>query len=76
MSTPKNASSARIKEQQARRVLDSAARQRRARKALECLEQDNSHEDPHADLVMSKKALSLFQVLVLLSKRAQFTCIP
>jgi hypothetical protein len=63
MSTPKNASSARIKEQQARRVLDSAARQRRARKALESLEQDNSHEDPHADLVMSKKALSLFQVL-------------
>jgi zinc finger HIT domain-containing protein 1 len=61
MSTPKNASSARIKEQQARRVLDSAARQRRARKALESLEQDNSHEDPHADLVMSKKALSLFQ---------------
>lgn len=55
------ASSARIKDQQARRVLDSAARQRRARKALESLEQDNSHEDPHADLVMSKKALSLFQ---------------
>jgi zinc finger HIT domain-containing protein 1 len=54
--------SARIKDQLARRVLDSAARQRRARKALESLEQDNSHEDPHADLVMSKKALSLFQV--------------
>jgi len=53
--------SARIKEQQVRRVLDSAARQRRARKALESLEQDNSHDDPHADLVMSKKALSLFQ---------------
>merc|ERR1719290_173256 len=53
--------SARIKEQQARRVLDSVARQRRARKALESLEQDNSHDDPHADLVMSKKALSLFQ---------------
>jgi len=53
--------SARVKEQQARRVLDSAARQRRARKALENLEQDNSHDDPHADLVMSKKALNLFQ---------------
>lgn len=53
--------SARIKEQQVRRVLDSAARQRRARKALESLEQDNSHDDPHADLVMSKKALNLFQ---------------
>lgn len=53
--------SSRIKEQNARRVLDTAARERRARKALESLEQDNSHEDPHADLVMSKKALSLFQ---------------
>jgi len=57
----KSASSARLKEQQSRRVLDSAARQRRARKALESLEKDNSHDDPHADLVMSKKALSLFQ---------------
>ena len=56
-------SSSRIKEQDARRVLDSAARQRRARKALESLEKDNNHEDPHADLVMSKKALSLFQVI-------------
>ena len=44
-----------------RRVLDEATRQRRARKALESLEQDNFHDDPHADLVMSKKALSLFQ---------------
>ena len=34
----KSASSARLKEQQSRRVLDSAARQRRARKALESLE--------------------------------------
>jgi zinc finger HIT domain-containing protein 1 len=49
----------RIKEQ--RRVLDQASRQRRARKNLESLEQDNFHDDPHADLVMSKKALSLFQ---------------
>ncbi|XP_023324816.1 zinc finger HIT domain-containing protein 1 [Eurytemora carolleeae] len=53
--------SSRIMDQDARRVLDSAARQRRARKALESLEKDNNHEDPHADLVMSKKALSLFQ---------------
>lgn len=51
--------SMRIKEQ--RRVLDQASRQRRARKTLESLEQDNFHDDPHADLVMSKKALSLFQ---------------
>jgi len=61
MSGKQGAGSARVKEQQARRVLDSVARQRRARKALESLEQDNSHDDPHADLVMSKKALSLFQ---------------
>ena len=62
MASKQGGQSARIKEQQARRVLDSAARQRRARKALESLEQDNNHDDPHADLVMSKKALSLFQV--------------
>ena len=36
--------------------MDDAARRRRARKALEALEQDNFHEDPHANLVMSKKA--------------------
>jgi len=39
-----------------RRSLDAAGRQRRARKALEALEQDNYHEDPHQGLVMSKKA--------------------
>ena len=52
--------SQRVKDQQ-RRVMDEASRQRRARKKLESLEQDNFHDDPHADLVMSKKALSLFQ---------------
>ena len=41
--------------------MDQASRQRWARKKLESLEQDNFHDDPHADLVMSKKALSLFQ---------------
>jgi len=44
-----------------RKTLDEASRRRRARKALESLEADNFHEDPHADLVMSKKALNLFQ---------------
>ena len=39
-------SSARVKEQ--RRVMDEASRQRRARKNLESLEQDNFHDDPHA----------------------------
>lgn len=45
----------RIKDAEKKRVLDEAARRRRVRKALEALEQDNFHEDPHADLVMSKK---------------------
>lgn len=47
--------SGRVKEAERRRVLDDAARRRRARKAIEALEQDNFHDDPHADLVMSKK---------------------
>lgn len=47
--------SGRVKEAEKRRVLDDAARKRRARKAVEALEQDNFHDDPHADLVMSKK---------------------
>ena len=60
MATPINVKhSQRVKDQ--RRVKDEASRQRRARKKLESLEQDNFHDDPHADLVMSKKALSLFQ---------------
>ena len=46
----------RQKEQAARRVLDHASRQRRLRKAIEALEQDNYQDDPHADLKMSKKA--------------------
>ncbi|XP_044738119.1 zinc finger HIT domain-containing protein 1 [Chrysoperla carnea] len=48
--------SGRIKDADKKRVLDEAARRRRQRKALEALEQDNFHDDPHADLVMSKKA--------------------
>ncbi|RWS22275.1 zinc finger HIT domain-containing protein 1-like protein [Leptotrombidium deliense] len=38
------------------RVLDEAARNRRIRQQLEQLERDNFHEDPHANLVMHKKA--------------------
>lgn len=45
----------RVKEAEKKRVLDEASRIRRVRKALNALEQDNFHEDPHADLVMSKK---------------------
>nr|CAG4645901.1 EOG090X0GXS [Lynceus sp. MCZ IZ 141354] len=44
-----------MKEANSRRVLDDVARKRRARKALEALEQDNFHDDPHANLVLSKK---------------------
>nr|CAG4651434.1 EOG090X0GXS [Simocephalus serrulatus]SVE94585.1 EOG090X0GXS [Simocephalus serrulatus] len=47
--------SARQKDANSRRILDEAARRRRARKALEALEQDNFHDDPHANLVLSKK---------------------
>lgn len=47
--------SGRIKEADKKRVLDDATRKRRARRALDALEQDNFHDDPHADLVMSKK---------------------
>ncbi|KAG8034426.1 hypothetical protein G9C98_007502 [Cotesia typhae] len=47
--------SGRIKDAYQKRMLDEAARKRRQRKALEALEQDNFHDDPHADLVMSKK---------------------
>ncbi|RWS01629.1 transmembrane protein-like protein [Dinothrombium tinctorium] len=38
------------------RVLDEAARNRRMRQQLEQLERDNFHDDPHANLVMHKKA--------------------
>ncbi|XP_023716005.1 zinc finger HIT domain-containing protein 1 [Cryptotermes secundus] len=47
--------SGRLKDANQKRILDEAARRRRMRKALEALEQDNFHDDPHADLVMSKK---------------------
>lgn len=42
--------SGRIKDAYQKRVLDDAARKRRQKKALEALEQDNFHDDPHADL--------------------------
>lgn len=45
----------RIKDADKKRILDDVSRIRRARKALLALEQDNFHDDPHADLVMSKK---------------------
>lgn len=47
--------SGRIKDACQKRVLDDAARKRRQKKALEALEQDNFHDDPHADLGMNYK---------------------
>lgn len=47
--------SGRIKDNEKKRILDDSARKRRAKRALDALEQDNFHDDPHADLVMSKK---------------------
>ncbi|KAI2806277.1 Zinc finger HIT domain-containing protein 1 [Blomia tropicalis] len=38
------------------RILDTSTRNRRLRQMLESLERDNFHEDPHANLVMHKKA--------------------
>lgn len=50
--------SGRLKDANQRRVLDEAARRRRMRKALEALEQDNFHDDPHADLGKSDNKIS------------------
>lgn len=49
--------SGRLKDANQKRVLDEAARRRRMRKALEALEQDNFHDDPHADLGKFDKIL-------------------
>lgn len=46
----------RQKELSSRRVVDYASRQRRLRKAIEALDQDNYQDDPHADLKINKKA--------------------
>lgn len=43
--------SKRVKDANQQKTLDEAARSRRLRKTLEALEQDNFHEDPHANLV-------------------------
>ncbi|XP_022903473.1 zinc finger HIT domain-containing protein 1 [Onthophagus taurus] len=47
--------SQRYKEGEKRRIVDETSRKRRHKKFLESLEMDNFHDDPHADLVMSKK---------------------
>ncbi|RZF40793.1 hypothetical protein LSTR_LSTR009278, partial [Laodelphax striatellus] len=47
--------SSRLKDSNQKLVLDEATRSSRAQKALEALEADNSHEDPHLVLVDYKK---------------------
>jgi zinc finger HIT domain-containing protein 1 len=49
--------SGRIKDAIQKRILDEDSRKRRQKKALEALEQDNFHEDPHADLGKFKIAI-------------------
>ncbi|GMR33467.1 hypothetical protein PMAYCL1PPCAC_03662, partial [Pristionchus mayeri] len=50
-----NRQSSRIEATESLRILDEGARLRRQRKAIESLEQDNYHEDPHANLQWNKK---------------------
>lgn len=47
--------SSRIRDVDRRRIIDETARKRRQRKLMEIFEADNYHDDPHADLVMSRK---------------------
>lgn len=61
--------SGRVKDVNMRRVLDTAARTRRQRKALDGLEHDNFHDDPHANLVMHKKAPKFEETLEAKRKR-------
>lgn len=58
--------SGRIKDVYQKRVLDDAARKRRQKKALEALEQDNFHDDPHADLG-KRRALPLLRQITIVS---------
>lgn len=44
-------------------ILDEGTRRRRQRRAIEALEQDNFHADPHANLVLSKKIPRFDQTL-------------
>lgn len=56
MAHGKSRGSARLKESERIRIIDDSSRKRLMRKFHELLEADNHHEDPYADLVMSKKA--------------------
>lgn len=52
--------SGRIKDANQKRILDAETRKRRHKKALEALERDNFHDDPHADLGNLNKYLIIF----------------
>ncbi|KFM64310.1 Zinc finger HIT domain-containing protein 1, partial [Stegodyphus mimosarum] len=58
--------SMRVKDQ--RKIMNEATRRRHIKKALEALEQDNYHDDPHANLVMHKNAPK-FQEITIENKR-------
>ncbi|GAA49701.1 hypothetical protein CLF_103445 [Clonorchis sinensis] len=65
----------------ARRVLDAAARERRQRKALELLEQDNHIDEPQSDIKLTKRPhFGDMMILFLHRKRrksAEFqACVP
>jgi len=64
--------SARQKDANSRRVLDEAARRRRARKALEALEQDNFHDDPHANLGISVHVSYFQNIWLILNMYMQY----
>jgi zinc finger HIT domain-containing protein 1 len=44
--------------------LDDISRERRQRKMIDALEMDNFQEEPHADLVMSKKAPKFAETVI------------
>ncbi|CAN7999302.1 zinc finger HIT domain-containing protein 1 [Ixodes scapularis] len=67
--TSEKRESGRVKDANLRRVLDSAARMRRQKKSVEGLEHDNFHDDPHANLVMHKKAPKFEETLEAKRKR-------
>uniref|UniRef100_A0A914XLV9 HIT-type domain-containing protein n=1 Tax=Plectus sambesii TaxID=2011161 RepID=A0A914XLV9_9BILA len=54
-SASSNRQSGRLQAAENERVLDEVTRRRRMRKQLEALEQDNFHDDPHANLQWHKK---------------------
>lgn len=55
--------SGRIKNEDKKKVLDAATRDRRERHAMERLEMDNFQQDPFNDIVVNKKAPKFLNTL-------------